>query len=110
MSMTCKFKYNSSKIQLIFKSFYHCFLFLCGSIFKVFFCLRFLLKLPVYITMQIFFFSVPGVEKLEFYHLKLEYFYYAMDTLMININVSKKVFLVLQECLMIRIIGCKNFK
>lgn len=54
-------------------------------------------------------FSVPGVEKLEFYHLKLEYFYYAMDTLMININVSKKVFLVLQECLIIRIIGCKNF-
>lgn len=38
------------------------------------------------------FFSVLGVEKLEFYHLKLEYFYYAMDTLMININVSKKVF------------------
>lgn len=38
-----------------------------------------------------FFFSVPGVEKLEFYHLKLEYFYYATDTLMININVSKYI-------------------
>lgn len=54
-------------------------------------------------------FSVPGVEKLEFYHLKLEYFYYAMDTLMININVSKKVFLVLPECLVIRINDRKNF-
>lgn len=55
------------------------------------------------------FFSVPGVEKLEFYHLKLEYFYYAMDTLLININVSKKGFLDLQACLIIRIIGCKDF-
>lgn len=42
-------------------------------------------------TGRLFFFSVPGVEKLEFYHLKLEYFYYAMDTLMININVSKYI-------------------
>lgn len=42
--------------------------------------------------MQNISFSVPGVEKLEFYHLKLEYFYYAMDSLMININVSKNIF------------------
>lgn len=90
MSMTCKFKYNSSEIQLIFKSFL--------SLFSVFVWLNFLVfslsknfAEIIYNHANIFF-SVPGVEKLEFYHLKLEYFYYAMDTLMININVSKKVF------------------
>lgn len=90
MSMTCKFKYNSSKIQLIFKSFYHCFRFFVWLNFLVLSLWKFFAE-TIYNYANIFF-SVPGVEKLEFYHLKLEYFYYAMDTLMININVSKKVF------------------
>lgn len=85
MSMTCKFKYNSSKIQLIFKSFYYC----VAYLFSVFSLSNFLAEIYKHANIS---FSVPGVEKLEFYHLKLEYFYYAMDTLMININVSKKVF------------------
>lgn len=75
--------------------------------FLVFFLFKIFVEI-IYNYVNIFF-LVLGVEKLEFYYLKLEYFYYVMDILMININVSKKVFLVFLECLVIRINDRKNF-